>query len=272
MNLDIQTIEAFRKTIWQFYTINKRSFAWRNTSDPYRILISEVMLQQTQTHRVEQKYAEFITTFPNFEILAAVELKDVLRVWQGLGYNRRAQSLHKIAQIIVDQYGGFLPKIPEVLETFPGIGSNTAASMCAFAFNLPVVFIETNIRTVFLHTFFNDKEFVHDKEIMPLIEQTVDKDNPREWYYALMDYGVMIKKVYNNPARKSAHHVIQSPFHGSDRQVRSKIVRALLKTDTMTTVQIQEVIKQETTRVERIINQLCKEKLIKKQGKWYRIA
>ncbi len=270
--LDNNTISSFQQTVWQFYIINKRHFVWRSIISPYRVVVSEIMLQQTQTFRVVQKFEEFVTAFPCFKSLAQSQFKDVLRVWQGLGYNRRAQALHNIAKIVDDQYNGYLPTSPEILIRFPGIGPNTAGSICAFAFNAPTIFIETNIRAVFLHSFFQDKESVDDKEIIPLIEQTIDKHNPRDWYYALMDYGVMLKKNHANPSRKSKHHVVQSTFEGSDRQIRSLILKKLLKQETMKLEQFFELIDRDPERIKRIIKQMCKEQILKNYDGGYQIA
>jgi len=265
-------IKSFQETVWQFYILNKRLFSWRNNFDPYRIVVSEIMLQQTQTFRVEQKFSEFISVFPDFATLAQAEFKDVLTVWQGLGYNRRAQALHKIAQKVMSEFDGQLPTDPEILVTLQGIGPNTAGSICAFAFNMPTVFIETNIRAVFLHKFFQDREAVHDQEIIPLIEQVLDKKNPREWYYALMDYGVMLKKLHNNPARKSKHHTVQSKFEGSNRQIRSMILKLLLKKESMTLKQFFAAINRDPERIEKIIDNMCKEGLlVQKKNIWYTI-
>jgi A/G-specific adenine glycosylase len=201
---------------------------WRETSDPYRILVSEVMLQQTQVPRVKQKYEQFIASFPDFPALAKAPLESVLKVWQGMGYNRRAIALKKTAERVVDEYGGILPADPAVLATFPGIGKATAFSIAAFAFNAPVAFIETNIRRVFIHCFFRDREGVRDREIEPLVAAALDRENPREWYWALMDYGTHLKSTTENPNLRSAHHTRQPPFNGSRRQLRGKILRALL--------------------------------------------
>jgi len=270
--LDNNTISSFQQIVWQFYSINKRHFVWRSIINPYRVVVSEIMLQQTQTFRVAQKFEEFVNAFPDFESLAQAEFKDVLRVWQGLGYNRRAQALHNIAKIVTEECNGNLPTEPEILITFPGIGPNTAGSICAFAFNLPTVFIETNIRAVFLHSFFQDKESVDDKEIIPLVEQTIDKNNPREWYYALMDYGVMLKKHHANPSRKSKHHVVQSAFEGSDRQIRSMILKKLLKHESVKLEQFFELIDRDPERIKKIIEQMCKEKIIKESDGEYQIT
>jgi A/G-specific adenine glycosylase len=264
------SIKAFQALIYNYYSIHGRSFPWREPTNPYHILVSEFMLQQTQTQRVVAKYSQFIKTFPNFYALAEAPFKDVLTVWQGLGYNRRALNLKKTAEIIVARFHGNVPSDVFVLETFPGIGRTTARAIAAFAFSKPVVFVETNIRTVYIHFFFHEQEHVKDKEILPIVKETLDYENSREWYYALMDYGVMLKKLEKNPGRKSALYQKQSPFEGSDRQIRGKILHILLETP-----QPKEVIIKECgppQRVMRIIHQLEKEGFIKKVGKTYSIV
>ena len=271
MKLTLQEINTFQVFIWDFYQQNGRSFAWRNVESPYWIVVSEIMLQQTQTYRVEPKFEQFIAEFSDFQALANASLRDILSVWQGLGYNRRALYLYQSAQKIMQEYNGNLPQDPSILETFPGIGKATARSICAFAFNIPAVFIETNIRTVFIHTFFSEKKDVSDAIIMPLVEITVDKTNPREWYYAIMDYGVYLKKNYNNPSRKSRHHVIQSKFEGSDRQIRGAIIR-LLTGKEMKEQEIINELQKEANRIGSILQQLCKEELIKKKNDYFCIS
>ncbi len=258
--------KAFIQAIWQFYEQHKRPFAWRNVDNPYYILVSEIMLQQTQTYRVAPKFEQFIAAFPDISSLAQAELRDVLGVWQGLGYNRRGKALWENAKRMVSEHNGQLPDEPEQLETFSHIGPNTARSIVAFAFNQPVVFIETNIRTVYLHTFFKDKKGVHDKELMPLIEQTLDKTNPREWYYALMDYGVYLKKVLPNPSRKSAHHAVQSKFQGSDRQIRGSIVKRLTQVGELNKQDLFACLGQDWERYERILCDLAREEMVKLVG------
>jgi len=220
-------IDFFRSLVWDYYAVNRREFVWRFEPDPYAVVVSEFMLQQTQTERVAQKYPPFLARFSSWRSLAAAPLADVIIAWQGLGYNRRARFLHLLAGRVINEFDGVLPNDPCVLKTCSGIGPNTAGSICAFAFNKPIVFIETNIRAVFIHTFFSDRDDVADAELLPLIKQTLDENNPREWYYALMDYGVYLKKQHKNPTRKSKHHTIQSKFSGSDRQIRGAILRQL---------------------------------------------
>ncbi len=233
MKLSPVRITTFQNEIYGYYHTHGRKLPWRNTTDPYHIVVSEIMLQQTQVKRVLTKYDEFIRAFPSFVVLSRASLKEVMKVWKGMGYNRRALALLKIAHKVVHEYKGKLPDEEKVLVTFPGIGKATASSVCTFAYNLPTVFIETNIRSVFLYYFFKNKEGIDDKEIIPLIQQTLDVANPREWYYALMDYGSMLKSKIDNPSKKSAHYRTQSRFEGSRRQSRGALLRLLSHHDTI---------------------------------------
>jgi len=262
MKLAKNNIKLFQEFIWDFYQGHGRVFVWRNVDDPYKILISEIMLQQTQTYRVEQKYEQFIAELSSFEVLAQVPLRIVLGLWQGLGYNRRALYLQQIAQKVMSEYNGQFPVDLTILKTFPGIGRATAGSICAFAFNIPTVFIETNIRVVFIHSFFSKQSAVKDKDIMPLIEQTLDVSNPREWYYALMDYGVTLKKDYPYLGRKSIHYTKQSKFEGSNRQIRGMIIRILTEREQITQGGIISLLENNPERVNNILKQLCYEGLI----------
>jgi len=252
-------IEKFQHTILNYYQKEGRSFAWRNEQDPYKIVVSEVMLQQTQTFRVAPKYEAFILRFPDFASLAAAPLRDVLTAWQGLGYNRRGIALQKIAQKVVDEFSGNLPQDPEILVTFPGIGKATAASICAFAFNKPTVFVETNIRAVFIHFFFQGLDDITDKQILALVQQTLHTTDPRQWYYALMDYGVMLKKNIPNPSRKSAHHVQQSKFEGSHRQVRGMILKSLLQIPSIGIAEFEALLQRDQRVIEKALDELMHE-------------
>lgn len=256
----------FQNYIWGFYRQQGRSFIWRNVDDPYKIVVSEIMLQQTQTHRVVQKYPLFMQAFPDFKTLANASLRDVLYMWQGLGYNRRGKYLHEIAQKVMSEYKGILQADPVVLETFPGIGKATAASICAFAFNQPTIFIETNIRAVFIHHFFQHEDKVGDNIIMPFVAETVDQNNPREWYYALMDYGVFLKKQLPNPSRKSKHHAKQSTFEGSDRQIRGLILKLLTQHEYLTMGDLEALIERKPERIYRALSELMQEGFIEENS------
>lgn len=237
---------------------------WRHTTDPYKILVSEIMLQQTQVSRVLVKYEEFIRVFPDFKTLARAPLSKILGVWQGMGYNRRAVFLKKLAEIVAKDYKGKLPQDPVLLEKLPGIGKATAGSICAFAFNLPVTFIETNIRRVFIHFFFKDTQGVHDNDLLPLVEAAVDKKHAREWYWALMDYGTMLGKLVPNPNRTSAHYVRQSAFRGSDRAVRGKILAYLLKHKSATLGGMSKGINEPLERTKKLTELLKQEGFLRK--------
>ena len=271
-NLGPEEIASFQDFIWNFYATNKRDFAWRNTENAYHVAVSELMLQQTQTYRVEPKFEQFIAEFPDFETLAQASLRNVLSLWQGLGYNRRGKYVQQIAQAVMHEYGGHLPTDPEVLQKLPGIGPYTAGSICAFAFNKPTIFIETNIRAVYLHTFYSNMHKVPDAELMPLIAATLDRANPREWYYALMDYGVELKKSGKNPNVRSKHHAVQSKFKGSDRQIRGRIIALLTINEQLNLANIVELIDDnQQGRIERIVGQLCNDEMIKNDGNEYAI-
>jgi A/G-specific adenine glycosylase len=266
-------IKEFRTQVLAFYKRHGRhDMLWRHTDDPYRIIVSEIMLQQTQVERVAIKYPAFIATFPDVATLARAPQCAVLAAWQGMGYNRRAIALKKCSEKIMDEYGGTVPRDPLVLAAFPGIGPATASSICAFAFNLPVVFIETNIRRVFIHFFFPDRDAVTDKEILPLVERTLDKENPRVWYWALMDLGTRLKKTVSNPNRKSAAYVKQAPFAGSDRRIRGMILKYVIANAPAREQAIVSAVAEEPARVGRILAALKSEGFLRKEKDGYRIA
>jgi A/G-specific adenine glycosylase len=249
-----------------------RLMPWRETRDPYRILVSEIMLQQTGVERVLKKYPAFIAAFPDVRNLGRASLRDVLRLWQGMGYNRRAIALKGSAEIIVAQHGGHVPSSREELEGLPGIGKATASAVLVYTFGHPEVFIETNIRRVFIHFFFRHRDDVRDREIIPLVERTLDAANPREWYYALMDYGTMIRKTIADPNRRSAHYQRQSPFAGSERQVRGLILRAMVAQQGMTTRELLRTLGLPEDRVYRNLMKLAEEGFLREEGEKYVIA
>ncbi|MFA5253101.1 MAG: A/G-specific adenine glycosylase [Methanoregula sp.] len=265
-----EEIAAFQKRVSGFYEKHGRhDMLWRHTDDPYRILVSEIMLQQTQVGRVTEKYMEFIAAFPDFAALARAPQSEVVAAWQGMGYNRRAIALKKCAEEVVSEYGGRLPRDPTVLATFPGIGPATASSICAFAFNAPVVFIETNIRRVFIHSFFPGEISVDDRAILPLVARALDRDHPREWYWALMDYGTALKKTVPNPNRRSTAYVRQAPFEGSDRRIRGRILTMLVGRSGVFEKQILADLGEEPVRVQRILAALESEGfLVKNRGRY----
>lgn len=261
MKLSARHISTFQKKIWEFYRGNKREFPWRNTINPYFILISEIMLQQTQAARVISKYLEFIQKFSTIGEIAKASNEDVLRVWSGLGYNRRALYLKKIAKIVARDFNSKIPLDPKMLQTLPGIGINTAGAIYVFSKNLPYVFIETNIRRVFIHEFFENRVDISDKEILELVGSTLDKKAPREWYYALMDYGAYLGKTEANPNRKSKHYTKQTKFEGSLRQIRGQILKILLEKKKISIRELENSFKNKEY-LQKSLHQLKKERFL----------
>ncbi|MGE5237864.1 MAG: A/G-specific adenine glycosylase [Chloroflexota bacterium] len=270
--LSSSLVKRFRRIIYEHYHRHGRSFPWRLTFDPYHILVSEIMLQQTQTQRVLEKYEAFIGRFPDVLTVAGAPLHDILSLWQGLGYNRRALALKRTAERITRDFGGAIPRDADALRSLPGIGRATAAAILSFAYNQPAVLMETNVRSVFIHFFFLDEDGVSDAEIRPFVEKTLDMANPREWYYALMDYGVTLKKSSKNPGRRSAHYRRQSPFNGSNRQARGVILRTLVQKLEMAEAELLEALDLETERVRGNLRELQDEGLVKESEGKYSIA
>ena len=223
-----QRLDEFIRTVWREGEDHYRDLPWRYIDDPYAVLVSEIMLQQTQVPRVEKYWPRFLETFPTLDALAAAEVPLVLEMWQGLGYNRRALALKRTAEYCAEHYEGQLPEDHARLLALPGIGPATAGGVMAFAFQKPALYLETNVRTVFLHELVPGQEGVSDKQLEPLVLETCSKDDPRGWYYALLDYGAHLKSIVPNPSRRSKHYAKQSTFEGSKRQKRAELVRIVL--------------------------------------------
>jgi A/G-specific adenine glycosylase len=245
-----------------------RGMAWRVDTRPYYILVSEIMLQQTQVARVEVKFAEFIDRFPDIQSLAAAPLGDVLKLWSGLGYNRRAKFLWQAARMVMNDFDGDIPSTKHDLVKLPGVGENTAGALLAYAFNQPVVFVETNIRTVYIHHFFADRSDVSDKEICKLVAETLDAKHPREWYWALMDYGVWLKSQKLGRITRSKHYTKQSKLSGSLREMRGHILKALAE-DHLSTKKLKVAV-QADERFQPALDSLSAEGLIEKTSQsWH---
>ena len=225
---ELVSLEAFEAHIRAEGRTHWRDLPWRETRDPYAILVSEVMLQQTQVKRVLGRWERFLALFPTLDALAAAETGEVLSEWQGLGYNRRALALHAMARRCAEDLEGRLPEDFDGLISLPGVGPATAAGVCAFAYDIPAVYLETNVRAVFLHELFPDEAEVPECEIADLVAQSVPKEDVRGWYYALLDYGAYLKSVVANPNRRAKGHKVQSSFAGSRRQKRAELLRIVL--------------------------------------------
>ncbi len=223
--------EEFKEAVWEASRSLYRDMPWRRQTDPYYVLVSELMLQQTQVDRVIPKFEAFLQAFPTIETLAQASLSEVLTQWNGLGYNRRAKFLHEAAKKVMTDFNGVIPDTLTELVSLPGIGPNTAGAILNYSFNQPTVFIETNVRTVLFYHFFKDSQLVSDAELKVLVEATIDQEHPREWYWALMDYGAFLKRQGAGAIDKSKHYKKQAPLKGSLREVRGKIIRALSQRD-----------------------------------------
>jgi A/G-specific adenine glycosylase len=229
VNVDIA---VFKETIWRRGDELFRPMPWRSDTRPYYVMVSEIMLQQTQVDRVIPKFNAFIDRFPTIEVLSNASLADVLQLWSGLGYNRRAKFLHEAAKMIMSEFRGTFPKTQKQLLRLPGVGVNTAGAMLAYSFNQPAIFIETNIRTVYFYHLFEGRTDVSDAELHAVVQTTVDQEHPREWYWALMDYGSFLKRQGAGLNNISKHYKKQSPLKGSVREVRGQILKQLIKADT----------------------------------------
>ncbi len=316
MRTNPERLKIFQREIWSYHRKNRREMPWRKDTRPYYVVVSEIMLQQTQVDRVRVKFASFVERFPDWKSLARASTREVLAEWSGLGYNRRGLYLKRIAEIVVaDERYKFLLETaalrtriggtPQTISSkkssrtelrtlqssqrsrrdtcaelrsslleLPGIGPNTAGSILTFAFNLPIPFIETNIRSVFIHFFFKDtQKKIPDSELFPLIERTIDQKNSREWYYALMDYGSYLKKLHPNPSRRSAHHIRQSSFKGSNRELRSNILKIILeKKSSASSIAKRLSSSWDRQKIEKNLADLRREGFIEKKGRVFQVA
>lgn len=259
-------IRALLRELKTFYATHGRAhLPWRHTNDPYKILVSELMLQQTQVERVVPFYNRFVKRFPDAKTLSKAKLGDVLTYWQGLGYNRRAKYLYETAHLIAAD--GFTD------QKFPGVGPYTRGAVLAFACNQPTVFIETNIRTAFLQRVGGSQyhpKVVSDQELLPLVAWALKESRmqPRDFYAALMDYGSYLKRQGVKLNHKSKHYTKQSKFKGSARQLRGAIVRELLKRPA-TSTQLIHNLSRTRGEVERELARLVHEGLLKRVGARY---
>lgn len=258
------TDQEFTEVVWEYYRKNSRTMPWRDNPSPYNVLVSEIMLQQTQVPRVLPKFTAFVERFPDFKTLADASLAEVLTFWNGLGYNRRAKFLWQTAQKVMQDFNGALPQTREQLITLSGIGVNTAGAILAYAYEQPVVFVETNIRTVVIHHFFADSiNKVTDAQIKQVVERTLPTEHVREWYWALMDYGTHIKSTVGTHLGRVHGHKKQNTFAGSLRQIRGAVIRTLIDAP-QTDSQLQAIITDE--RLAHVLHALQTEGLIAKRG------
>ncbi len=267
--LTAKQVKKFQSVVLGAAKENRRSFPWRDTLDPYRVVVSEFMLQQTQAERVVPKYTSFIKKYPSWRALAKATLGEVLTEWQGLGYNRRAKYIRTLAQVVAKELKGRLPSEESELVKLPGIGPASAAAIRAFAFNKPSLYLETNVRSVYLHYFFRDQLNITDAELLPLLQQTMDQKNSRLWNTALLDYGAWLKKNHGNPSRRSLHYSKQSPFKGSTRYFRGQIVKILARGGWFSALELQRVLGSTKASLSPLLKLLVIEGLVhSKKGKY----
>ena len=262
-------ILEFQEIIWQKGRELFRDMPWRTDTRPYYVMVSEIMLQQTQVDRVMPKFEAFIKRFPTIDNLSKASLGEVLQMWSGLGYNRRAKFLHEAAIKIMSEYDGVFPQTEKELVRLPGVGVNTAGAILAYSFNKPSIFIETNIRTVYFYHFFLNHNEVSDSDLREIVEVTTDVEHPRQWYWAMMDYGSYLKRQGIGQNNKSRHYKKQSPLKGSVREMRGQIVKLLTTADFKEQELRMELLADE--RFELALVSLQKEGLIAKTGQSFHL-
>ena len=245
-------MNQLQTTILDWFAANARDLPWRKTRDPYRVLVSEIMLQQTQVDRVLPKYLAFMEQFPDAATLASASTADVIKAWQGLGYNRRAVNLQRAAQAVVA--AGAFPDTPEGLRSLPGIGAYTSGAVACFAFERDVAFLDTNIRRVIQRLCFGDQDAT-EATLVAHAQQLVPEGNGWAWNQAIMELGALIctankPQCWRCPAREhcAAYQAWQSadsnlsmetfapkvrrkaaetPFQSSNRFYRGRVIEAL---------------------------------------------
>ncbi|MBZ4219781.1 MAG: Fe-S cluster assembly protein HesB [Chlorobium sp.] len=258
LNLNCQDIQLFRERIFDFYQSNRRSFPWRETTDRYAVMVSEIMLQQTQAERVAEKFTAWMQRFPNIEILASASLKEVLLLWSGLGYNSRGQRLQGCAKVIMERFNGVVPATPELLKTLPGIGEYTCRSIPVFADNLDAAAVDTNIRRIIMHEFALPED-TSKQEIQALAEQLLPQGRSREWHNALMDYGSLFLTSRNTAIRPLTK---QSKFQGSKRWYRGRLIKDLIHSECMFLEEIEAKYADCPWNLQEIVSDLIGEGLV----------
>lgn len=270
----------FNKTLFAWQRKNYREMPWRDTRDPYRIVISEIMLQQTQVDRVRTKYDEFLKKFPTAQKLAKAPLGEVLRVWSGLGYNRRARYLHECAKKITEEYGGKFPETYAELVALPGIGRSTAGALLAFSFGQDTPMIDTNIRRILIRTFFSQNmsrsdldSRPSDKELYAFAVALIPKGKGRMWNYAMLDLGASLCGARNHsdecplmplhgPVSDFVYKKPQKKFKDSRRYYRGQILKLLAEKKSLRIAKLPELLSKKQSEIEGILHDLEKERLV----------
>lgn len=265
-NIPGEKIKRFQKKIFSFYEKNRRDLPWRNTVDPYKILLSELMLQQTQVKRVVFYYEKWLTQWPTIHALASASRLEVLQMWMGLGYNTRAVNLHTTARIIATKFDGNVLKAMKEYKQLPGIGRYTSQAVQIFSTNADLVTVDTNIRRIFISEFKLPTKS-SEKELWNLAEKCLPLGKSRDWHNALMDYGALHLTAQKTGIKPKTQ---QTPFEGSDRQIRAKILRCLLQ-KSMPLSELEESFLLEQKRLRPILDKMVHEKIIMKRNTTYQL-
>jgi A/G-specific adenine glycosylase len=269
MDLEIiskKDIQRFQQKILEFYQKNKRDLPWRKTTDPYHILVSEFMLQQTQVSRVVEYYNKWMESWPTVNNLASEEYKNVLQSWMGLGYNRRAMYLHNTAKIIVKDFDSDVLNAVNHYENLPGIGLYTSKAIQIFAANADIATVDTNIRRILISEF-DLNENISENDLFSLAQLCLPHGKSRDWHNALMDYGAMYLTSRKSGIKPKTQ---QSRFKGSDRQIRGQILRLLLKED-HSFYELHHQIQVNDTRLTGILDKMIHEKTISKTNEKFHV-
>ncbi|MGM5480733.1 MAG: Fe-S cluster assembly protein HesB [Nanobdellota archaeon] len=253
-------ISAFQHTILDYYTAKGRDLPWRDTTDRYKIMVSEIMLQQTQVSRVIEKYNEWMNQFPSPQELADASLSDVLKLWKGLGYNNRAKRLQDTCKLIVKKHNGIVPETIEELLKLPGIGPYTARSILIFADNKDIATVDTNIRRIFIAELGVDEK-TSDKELFELAQELLPKGRSKDWHNALMDYGAVVLTSRKSGIRPKT---TQSKFEGSKRQYRAKLLHHIVEKGGLTVAEAKIEYSDSPVPVGEILDELASDGLVRK--------
>jgi len=262
--ISAESIKRFQKKIFLFYKKNKRDLPWRKTTDPYKILLSEIMLQQTQVKRVVVYYEKWIARWFTIHAFASAALPEVLQMWMGLGYNTRAINLHNTAKKIVDIFDGDVLRAMQQYKELPGIGKYTSQAVQIFSTNADLITVDTNIRRIFISEF-DLPENISERDLWILAEQCLPVGKSRDWHNALMDYGALRLTAHKTGIRPTTR---QTQFEGSNRQIRAQILRHVLEKP-MTGKELTQTLKIDQERLEPILEKMINQHILLKKNNTY---
>jgi A/G-specific adenine glycosylase len=265
-NIATTDIKRFQKKVFSFYEKNKRDLPWRKTTDPYKILLSELMLQQTQVKRVILYYEKWIARWPTIDALASASRSEVLQMWMGLGYNTRAMNLHTTARKIVATFDSDVLQAMKQYKELPGIGKYTSHAIQIFSTNADLITVDTNIRRILISEFKLPTK-IADKELWLLAEKCLPLGKSRDWHNALMDYGALHMTSQKTGIKPKTQ---QTQFEGSNRQIRAQILRCLLQ-KSMSFSELEKTVGIEKTRLGAILDKMMNEKIIENKNKTYHL-